>query len=332
MPRHRVAVLALDGVVGFELGMPCQVFGSAADPETDEHLYDVLVCGDRGGAGATAYGLDVFRVVPPHPLAAAIDADTVIVPSSETADEQPAEVLAVLREAHRRGARIASICMGVYVLAAAGLLTGRRAAAHWAHAEAFAGRYPDVEVDAEALYVDDGDLLSSAGVTAGVDLCLHLVRRDHGATVAASTARRLVMAPHRSGTQAQFVESPAPVDSGRLEPTLQWMQAHLAEPLTLAGIAAHASVSTRSLSRRFRAQTGTTPLQWLIRLRLQRAQELLETTGLSVEQVAAESGFGTAVLMRQHFARAFGISPQSYRRSFRAPRAARRTPSGSSSR
>jgi AraC family transcriptional regulator, transcriptional activator FtrA len=318
MPRHRVAVLAIDGVVGFELGMPCQVFGSAGDPDTDEPLYDVRVCGDRSGAGATAYGLEVFRVVPPYPLAAAVDADTVIVPSSETAEAQPPEVLEVLRAAHERGARIASICMGVYVLAAAGLLTGRRVAAHWAHVERFAERYPDVEVDAKALYVDDGDLLSSAGVTAGVDLCVHLVRRDHGATVAASTARRLVMAPHRSGTQAQFVESPAPVDSGRLEPTLQWMQAHLAEPLTLADIAAHASVSTRSLSRRFRAQTGTTPLQWLIRLRLHRAQELLETTGLSVEQVATAAGFGTSVLMRQHFARALGVSPQTYRRSFRA--------------
>lgn len=311
MSRHRVAVLAIDGVVGFELGMPCQVFGSAG-----ERLYDVQVCGDPSGAGATAYGLEVFRVVPPYPLAAAIDADTVIVPSSETADAQPPEVLEVVRAAHQRGARIASICMGVYVLAAAGLLTGRRVAAHWAHAAQFAGRFPDVEVDANALYVDDRDVLTSAGVTAGVDLCLHLVRRDHGAAVAASTARRLVLAPHRSGTQAQFVEDPAPVDSGRLEPTLQWMQAHLAEPLTLADIAGHASVSTRSLSRRFRDQTGTTPLQWLIRLRLHRAQELLETTGLSVEQVATAAGFGTAVLMRQHFARALGVSPQAYRRSF----------------
>jgi AraC family transcriptional regulator, transcriptional activator FtrA len=319
MPRrHRVAVLAVDGVVGFELGMPCQVFCSAVDPDTGEPLYELLVCGDPGGAGATAHGLDVFRVVPPYRLDAAAGADTVIVPSSETADSQPAEVLAVVRAAHERGARIASICMGVYVLAAAGLLTGRRVAAHWAHAELFASRYPDVEVDADAIYLDDGDVLTSAGVTAGVDLCLHLVRRDHGAAVAASTARRLVMAPHRSGTQAQYVESPAPADNGRLEPTLEWMQAHLAEPLTLAEIAAHASVSTRSLNRRFRAQTGTTPLQWLIRLRLHRAQELLETTELSVGQIATAAGFGTPVLMRQHFARALGVSPQSYRRSFRA--------------
>lgn len=318
MPRHRVAVLAIDGVVGFELGMPCQVFGSAVDPTTGQHLYEVLVCGDRDGAGATAYGLDVFRVIPPHPLEAAVNAETVIVPSSESADSQPPEVLETIRAAHDSGARIASICMGVYVLAAAGLLTGRRVTAHWAHAALFARRYPDVQVDPDGLYVDGGDVLTSAGVTAGVDLCLHMVRRDHGAAVAAKTARRLVMPPQRSGTQAQFVDIPAPIDSGALEPTLEWMRTRLADPLTLADIAGHASVSTRSLSRRFRAQTGTTPLQWLIRLRLHRAQELLETTELSIEQVAKASGFGTSVLMRQHFARTLGTSPQSYRRSFRA--------------
>ncbi|GAB3423654.1 GlxA family transcriptional regulator [Flindersiella endophytica] len=323
MRRHRVAILAIEGVVGFELGMPCQVFGSARHPDTGDHLYDVRVCGDSNGVGATSSGLEMFRVVPPYPLDAAVDADTLIVPSSETADRQPPDVLEVVRAAHRGGARIASICMGVYVLAAAGLVTGRRVTAHWAHAAGLARRYPVVTVDADALYVDDGDVLTSAGVTAGVDLCLHLVRRDHGAVVAAATARRLVLAPHRSGTQAQFVQTPTPIDSGGLESTLEWMQAHLTDPLTLHDIAEHASLSTRSLSRRFRAQTGTTPLRWLIRLRLQRAQELLETTELTIEQVAEGAGFGTAVVLRQHFNRTIGMSPQAYRRSYRATNSAR---------
>lgn len=314
---HTVAVLAIEGVVGFELGMPCQVFGSALDPATGEHLYEVRVCGDPGGAGATAYGLDVFRVLAPYGLEEAIGAGTVIVPSSEIADAQPEHVLETVRAAHSAGARVASICMGVYVLANAGLLSGRRAAAHWAHADRFARQHPDVEVDPDVLYIDDGDVLTSAGVTAGVDLCLQLVRRDHGAAVAASTARRLVMAPHRSGTQAQYVERPAIADSGSLEPTIRWMEDRLAEPLTLADIAAHAGLSTRSLSRWFGAQTGTTPLQWLIRLRLHRAMELLETTGLGIEQIAAASGFGTATVMRQHFTRTLGTSPRAYRAAFR---------------
>jgi transcriptional regulator GlxA family with amidase domain len=316
-------VLVIDGVVGFEMVMPCQVFGSAGHPRTEAQLYEVRVCGDQGGVRATAAGLDAFGFVPPYPLAAALDADTVIVPASDRIDAARPAVLDTLRGAHDRGARIASICTGAYLLAAAGLLAGRRAATHWAHAADFARRHPDVQVDHRALYVDDGDVLTSAGVTAGLDLCLHLVRRDHGAEVAASTARRLVMAPHRLGTQDQFIQTPSPIDDQHLGSTLDWLRAHLTEPITLADIAEHASLSTRSLNRRFRSQTGTTPIQWLIRQRLHRAQELLETTGLAVEQVAAASGFGTAIAMRQHFNRTLGTSPQLYRRTFRAGRAQR---------
>lgn len=315
---HRVAVLVVDGVVGFELAMPCQVFGSARHPRTGAELYEVKVCGDPGGVRATAAGLDAFGLVPPYPLATVLAADTVIVPASERIDAVRSDVVETLRGAHERGARIASICTGAYLLAEAGLLAGRRATTHWAHAAAFARRHPDVQVDHRALYVDDGDVLTSAGVTVGIDLCLHLVRRDHGAEVAAATARRLVMAPHRLGTQDQFIQTPAPVDDQHLGSTLDWLRAHLTEPVTLADIAEHASLSTRSLNRRFRSQVGTTPIQWLIRLRLHRAQELLETTGLAVEQVAAESGFGTAIAMRQHFNRVLGTSPALYRRAFRS--------------
>jgi transcriptional regulator GlxA family with amidase domain len=260
-----------------------------------------------------AHRLEIFRAQAPYGFEDALEADTLIVPASY---EASGEVVDLVREAHRRGVRIASVCTGAFTLAAAGLLDGRPAATHWAHAEELTRRYPLVEVATDVLYLDDGDLLTSAGVTAGLDLCLHLVRRDYGSAVAANVARRLVMAPHRDGGQAQFLTAPAIAGDGSLEPVMRWMQDHLTEPLTLASIATQASMSTRTLSRQFRAQTGSTPLQWLIRLRVNRAQELLETTDLTIDQIATASGFGSPLLLRQHFTKALATTPTAYRRTF----------------
>ncbi|MEU4391673.1 helix-turn-helix domain-containing protein [Kribbella sp. NPDC023855] len=308
-----VAVLAIEGAVGLELAGACQVFAAAHDPITNEPLYDVRVCGSSAGTTIRAHRLEILRAQAPYGFDDALEADTLIVPASY---EASGEVVELVREAHRRGVRIASVCTGAFTLAAAGLLDGRPAATHWAHAEELTRRYPLVEVATDVLYLDDGDLLTSAGVTAGLDLCLHLVRRDYGSAVAANVARRLVMAPHRDGGQAQFLTAPAIAGDGSLEPVMRWMQDHLTEPLTLASIAAQASMSTRTLSRQFRAQTGSTPLQWLIRLRVNRAQELLETTDLTIDQIATASGFGSPLLLRQHFTKALATTPTAYRRTF----------------
>ena len=310
---RRIAVLAVEGAVGLELTGACQVFAAAHDPISGERLYDVRVCGSPAGTAVRAHGVEIFRAHSPYGLDDALEADTVIVPASYAV---ASEVVELLAEAHRRGIRIASVCTGAFALAEAGLLDGRRAATHWAHAAELARRYPQVDVVTDVLYVDDGDLLTSAGVTAGLDLCLHLVRLDHGSAVAATVARRMVMPPHRDGGQAQFIISPAVAGEGSLEPVMRWMQEHLTEPLTLAAIAAHASMSTRTLSRQFRAQTGSTPLQWLIRLRVTRAQELLETTDLTIDQIASTTGFGSPLLLRQHFTKAFSTTPTAYRRTF----------------
>ncbi|MEU0089704.1 helix-turn-helix domain-containing protein [Kribbella sp. NPDC006257] len=308
-----VGVLAGDGVVGVELAGACQVFAAAFDPVSGESLYDVRVCGSAAGTTVRAHGVDVFRAQAPYRFEDALEADTVIVPAAHVVSP---EVLATVREAHRRGIRIASICTGAFVLAEAGLLDGRPAATHWAHAAELARRFPAVDVRTELLYVDDGDLLTSAGVTAGLDLCLHLVRKDHGSAVATNVARRLVMAPHRDGGQAQYLTAPVVDTEGSLEPVMRWMHEHLTEPLTLTGIATRAAMSTRTLNRQFRAQTGGTPLQWLIRLRVHRAQELLETTDLTIGQIATASGFGSPVLLRQHFTKTLATTPTAYRRTF----------------
>ena len=231
----------------------------------------------------------------------------------------PAAALDALRAAHARGARVASICTGAFVLAHAGLLDGRRATTHWAHAERLAERYPAVTVDPGVLYVDEGDVLTSAGVAAGIDLCLHLVRRDHGAEVANAVARRIVVAPHRDGGQAQFVEAPVPVADGARarSRTRAWALERLREPLTVAAMARHAACSERTFARRFRAETGTTPLQWLLGQRVLHARRLLEATDLPVEHVADAAGFGTAASLRAHFRRATATTPLAYRRTFR---------------
>ncbi|MFC0629319.1 GlxA family transcriptional regulator [Kribbella deserti] len=310
---HRIAILAVEGAVGLELTSAAHVFALAADPVTGKRLYDVLVCGRSGGSAVTAGGREILRAELPYAMEDALSADTVVVTASSI---EPADAVEIVRRAHEGGARIASICTGAFVLGAAGLLDGRRATTHWAHAVRLAKRFPAVDVTHDELYVDEGDVLTSAGVTAGLDLCLHMVRRDHGSAVAALVARRMVMPPHRGGGQAQYLTSPIVAEGHSLQPVMHWMQEHLTEPLTLAKIAAQASMSTRTLSRQFRAQTGETPLRWLIRLRVHRAQELLEATDLGIEQVATACGFGTSVVLRQHFAKTLGTSPTAYRRTF----------------
>ncbi|MFC3980686.1 GlxA family transcriptional regulator [Streptosporangium jomthongense] len=316
-PVHTVAVLALPGVVAFDLGVPCQVFASAYSPGGTP-LYRVLVCGP-GEVTATAVGVACFRLSPGHPLADAASADTVVVPGlTRGAPEVTPEVLDVLRTAARRGARVLSICTGAFVLAAAGLLDGRRATTHWRMTGELARAYPLVEVEAKALYVDTGQILTSAGVAAGLDLCVHVVLNDHGPAVAANVARGVVMAPEREGGQAQFVRHPSPAPGGAdLGPTLRWAREHMHLPLTLADIARQANTSVRNLNRRFQDQVGTTPLRWLLRARVDRARELLESTNLPVERVAERCGFGSPASFRARFAQRAGVSPSAYRAAFR---------------
>lgn len=309
---HSVAVLAVDGVVGFELAIPCQVFSLAPG-------YRIRVCAQRKtNMIATAAGEEVFAFSSRYGLDDALDAQTVIVPGADPDAVPDPRVLRTVQAAADRGARVASICTGAFVLAAAGLLDGRKATTHWMLADHLANRYPSVTVDPSVLFIDDGTILTSAGVAAGLDLCLHLVRRDRGAAVAADTARQIVMPPQRAGGQAQFIERPAPVaPSDDLGPALQWMQDNLATPISLADIATKASMSTRSLSRRFRAHTGTTPTQWLLDRRLHRARELLETTALPIEIIARTVGFGSIETFRYHFIRHVGTTPAAYRSTFR---------------
>ncbi|PJE95371.1 AraC family transcriptional regulator [Streptomyces carminius] len=318
---HVVAVPALRGAVGFDLTTVCQVFASVRLPDGSAP-YEVRVCADAP-VTTTAMGMPCFELTPTHPLAAALDADTVVVPGVAGPDAVPQpEVVALLRKAAAAGRRVASICTGAFLLAEAGLLDGAEATTHWLAADRLAQAYPGVRVRPAVLFVDNGRVLTSAGVAAGLDLCLHLVSRDHGAAVAARAARALVVPLRREGGQAQFVSHPAPGAApgpAGLQDTLEWLHRNLHRTLPLADIAGHAGLSVRSLNRHFRAQTGTTPLRWLLWARVERARELLETTGLPVERVAGLCGFGTAVSMRAHFHRRLGTSPAAYRRTFRAP-------------
>ncbi|MFF4160222.1 GlxA family transcriptional regulator [Streptomyces sp. NPDC001678] len=308
-----VALAVTDGVSHFELAAPCEVFGvdwsNLADP-----WYELTVCGP---AGARVGGR--FRLEPDEGLERLVRADTVIVPACADIDEDPpGELVDAVRAAHRAGARIVSLCTGAFVLAAAGLLDGRRATTHWLHAPALAARYPAVRVDPDVLYVDDGGVLTSAGKAAAMDLCLHLVRLDHGSAVANALARRLVVPPQREGGQAQFVTTPAPEPrSHALSGLFAWALARLDRPLTVEDLARQANMSSRNLARHFNAVTGTTPLRWLRTHRIHRAQELLETTDDSVEAIAEATGMGTAASLRRHFNRTVGVPPDTYRRTFR---------------
>jgi transcriptional regulator GlxA family with amidase domain len=307
--RHRVVALLAGEVVAFDLAIPAQIFGREPD------LYDWAVCAPEAGPVATENGFDVLV---PHGLDALAEAETIVVPGiGDRAWPLPPEPVEALRAAAEGGARVASICTGAFVLAAAGLLDGRRATTHWRYAPLLTREFPAVEVDPDVLYVDEGDVLTSAGVAAGIDLCLHMVRKDHGAEVANRIARRIVVAAHRDGGQAQFVERPLPASDGGLAATRAWMEERLDQPLTVDDMARHAACSPRSFARRFRAETGTTPLQWLIGRRVAEAQRLLEGSELPVEEVASQSGFGTPAALRQHFGRALSTSPTAYRRAFR---------------
>jgi AraC family transcriptional regulator, transcriptional activator FtrA len=312
---HPVAILILKTVVPFDLGVPCQIFGYGK-PDLGAVRYTAQVCAAAPGRVQTSAG---FAVEVAHGLEVLDRVGTVIIPGISDLDAPvPQAVLAALRAAYARGARVASICTGAFVLAAAGLLDGRRATTHWQDAPLLAARYPRVTVDPAVLYIDEGRVITSAGVAAGIDLCLHLVRSDYGAAVANAVARRLVVAPHRSGGQAQFAERAVPdARAAGLERTRGWMLEELARPLTVAELAAHAQMSRRTFIRRFRAETGTSPLQWVLHQRVLRAQHLLETTSESLERIAGMCGFGSAVVLRQHFRRVVGTTPLAYRLAFR---------------
>ncbi|MEV1020803.1 helix-turn-helix domain-containing protein [Streptomyces sp. NPDC050264] len=313
-----VAVLVRDGVLPMELGLVHQLFGTARDPSTGARLYDVRTCAPRPGRIRTDADFPIYAE---HGLEAVERAHTVLVPASHETDEQlrpgtldgeSAEALGSVR------GRVASICTGSFVLASAGLLDGRRATTHWMSSERFARTFPRVTVDADVLYVDEGAVLTSAGEAAGIDLCLHMIRADHGAAVAAEVARRTVVPPHREGGQAQYIRRP--VEETGLTSTSAsraWALQRLAEPLTLADLAARDAMSVRTYNRRFREETGLTPMTWLARQRVDRARELLERTDHTVDRVATETGFGTGTSLRQHFQTALGVSPGAYRATFR---------------
>ncbi|GAA2388370.1 helix-turn-helix domain-containing protein [Streptomyces glaucosporus] len=301
----------------YELAIPCTVFGKP-QPDLADPWYDLRLCG-TGDGPADGPGLTLRS---PHGLDDLVGADTVIVPSVpdacvEDGEPLPPDLIKALRRAHEAGARMVSLCTGAFALAEAGLLDGRRATAHWSHTAQLAARYPEVEVDDSVLYVDNGDVLTSAGLTAGLDLCLHIVRRDLGAHVANRLARRMVVPAHRPGGQAQFVDLSVPAtDDGSLAPVLEWARAHLDEPLTVEDLARRAAMSPRTFYRRLRAATGTTPLRWLLNQRLARAQSLLEATDLPVEKIGELSGLGTANNLRHHFLKHVGVPPGEYRRAF----------------
>ena len=313
---HRVVALCLDGLVAFDLTAPAQAFGLAARPG-GEPLYEFSTCSVGGAEVRTTSG---FGVAPRSGLGALRQADTVVVPAyAAVLEPPPAEALAALRAASRRGARLLSVCTGAFALAHAGLLDGRRAATHWAWAGELARRFPAVEVDPDALYVDEGSVMTSAGLSAGIDLSLHVIRKDFGAAAGERVARHMVAAPHREGGQAQFAR-PAPAEAGgSLESTRRWAAARLAEPLDVAAMSSHAGVSPRTFARRFREETGTTPLQWLLAQRVLEARRLLEESELPVEAVAWRCGFGSAASLRDHFRRATATTPTSYRRAFQTP-------------
>lgn len=308
-----VALAVTDGMLPFELALACEVFGSDA-PGGADPWYRLSLC----GPGAVRAGR--FLLEPDHGLDRLVGADTVIVPGWVDIDRPPpAELVDAVRAAHEAGARVASLCTGTFVLAAAGLLDGGRATTHWAHTGVLAERHPRVTVDPDVLYVDNGSVLTSAGKAAAMDLCLHLVRLDHGSAVANSLARRLVVPPHRDGGQAQFVTTPVPAPGNHpLAELFPWVMERLDRPLTVEDLARQARMSSRHLGRHFKSVTGTSPLQWLLTQRIRHAQELLETTDDTVDTVATATGMGTATTLRRHFHRTVGVPPDAYRRTFRA--------------
>lgn len=318
---ENVAVVAFDGISPFHLSVPCLVFGEDRRPDGSPR-FRVRVCASEPGPLRTNAGFDV---VTRGRLGALRTASIVVIPSWHE-DGRPASstLLREIRAAHRRGALIVGLCLGAFVLAEAGLLDGRPATTHWHLVPRFRELYPSVQLQPEVLYVDDGDVITSAGTAAGLDCCLHVLRRRYGAEAANRAARRMVVAPHRQGGQAQYIAQPVPerAERDRLGPVLEWMSRHLAQPHGLDELAARAFMSRRTFTRHFRDATGTTVVGWLQAQRLALAQRLLEGTELPIEQVAAQAGFGSSASLRQHFAQALRTSPQSYRRQFSHDRAA----------
>ncbi len=312
MTVHHVVAVAVEGCLFLDVAIPAHVFGHHG-----QDRYRFTLAGCRPGPVATSTGVLLHAQAGLEALTAA---DTIVVAGYEDVAEPPPEpLLGGLRVAAARGTRLISICTGAFVLAWAGLLDGRRATTHWRCAAQLAARFPAVSVDPGVLYVDDGDILTSAGVAAGLDLCLHVVRRDHGVAAAAAIARWTVVAPHRDGGQAQFIERPiaGPDDAASLSATRAWALERLDERLSLARLAGHACMSPRTFSRRFRAETGTTPLQWLLSQRVSRGLQLLEHTDLPVSAIAHACGFADAAAFRRHLARATATTPTTYRRAFR---------------
>ncbi|WP_020386212.1 GlxA family transcriptional regulator [Kribbella catacumbae] len=316
---HRVAVLALEPVVGFDLTIPPTVLGEATTAD-GTRLYDVRICGLQTAPIRAGLG---FSLIPDHGVEALAEADTVIIPG--TYIKQPRyegklpDDLAAALATIRPGTRIASICTGAFVLAAAGLLDGRPATTHWKRADMFRALYPKVQLDEDLLFIDDGDIITSAGLAAGVDLCLHLIRRDFGSEVANRAARHCVVPPWRDGGQSQFIERVVP-DEGTegTAPTRAWALERLEQEITLGAMAARSRMSVRTFSRRFKAETGQSPGNWLLQQRVRHACHLLETTGLSIDRVAEASGLGTAASLRHHLRSEVGIPPLAYRKTFRS--------------
>lgn len=315
---HRVVVLALAPVVGYDLAIPPLFFGEATDG-AGQPLYDVVVASLGGRPVDTSAG---YALVPSADESALATAETVVIPGTRihgprhegTVDDELAAALALIRP----GTRIMSICTGAFVLAAAGLLDGRRATTHWSYLEDFTRLYPDVALDPDVLFIDDGDLLSSAGLAAGADLCLHVIRRDHGAAVANAVARHCVVPPWRDGGQAQFIERSLPADTGTSTAAARaWALEHLGASIDNATWARRAHLSLRTFNRRFVDETGRTPRAWLIDQRVDRARELLESTDLDVDAIATEVGLGTGASLRSHLRDRVGVSPTAYRRTFR---------------
>jgi AraC family transcriptional regulator, transcriptional activator FtrA len=311
---HRVVAVAYQGLSTFEFGIVVEVF-ALPRPEVTVPWYRFKACSLEGGPVRATGGVTVHTAGGLH---AVRRADTIVIPGWRDADEQPPDVLLdALRRAYRRGARIVSICSGVFVLAAAGLLDGKRATTHWRDAARLAARYPRVRVEPDVLYIDEGRVLTSAGSAAGIDLCLHIVRSDYGAEIANQVAKRLVVPPHRDGGQAQYVSAPIHADATRgLARLLEWVHANLHRALTVKVLAQHARLSSRSFARRFRAEIGTTPHRWVTHQRLLAAQRRLETTEESIDEIAERVGMQTAATLRHHFRARFRTSPAAYRRRF----------------
>lgn len=311
--RTLVAVLAFDGISPFHLSVPCMVFGDAMGGDSP---FDVRVCAAEPGPLQTTAGFCLSELAP---LSVLKKAEVIVVPSWRNVDEHPPErLLKALRDAHARGAQIVGLCLGAHILAEAGLLDGRRATTHWEYANDMAGRFPAVDIDPNVLYVEDRGLLTSAGTAAGIDACLHLVRRRLGSEAANRIARRLVVPPHRQGGQAQFIDQPLPNTAGgtRLAQLIDAVRADLGQPHSLDSLAARATMSRRSFTRHFKALTGTTVQAWLLAERLALSQRLLERTDQSIERIAEIAGFGSVVSLRHHFRRGVGVSPSAWRQSF----------------